>query len=115
MSQLICPRCEKPLDGHDDGGCARRMSRRFFFGVVGGGILAAQAAPLAEPRTVLTATAGDWTLNEWVFTVGPMAHPQGLPAEFRLIYEATLEAIRLAPNPPTIGVWQWKGEGKIKG
>lgn len=38
---LHCPRCEKPIDGHDEGACARRMSRRFFFGTLAGGVAAA--------------------------------------------------------------------------
>jgi hypothetical protein len=42
---LVCPRCEESLEGHDEGACARRMSRRYFFGVVGGGLVAAAAAP----------------------------------------------------------------------
>ncbi len=27
---ILCPRCERPLEGHDDGHCHRRMSRRHF-------------------------------------------------------------------------------------
>jgi hypothetical protein len=42
---LVCPRCEESLEGHDEGACARRMSRRYFFGVVGGGLVAAAVAP----------------------------------------------------------------------
>ena len=44
MSLLYCPRCEKPLDGHDQTACNRRMSRRFFFGM-GLGVMAAVAIP----------------------------------------------------------------------
>lgn len=36
---LLCPHCEKPFGEHDEKACRRRMSRRFFFGVL--------AAPLA--------------------------------------------------------------------
>lgn len=43
MSCLYCPRCEKPLDNHDQAACNRRMSRRYFFGVFAGAILAAEA------------------------------------------------------------------------
>jgi hypothetical protein len=35
-SGLVCPRCEKALEGHDEAECARRMSRRYFFGVAAG-------------------------------------------------------------------------------
>lgn len=42
---LHCPRCEKPLEGHDDAACARRMSRRFFFGALTGGVAAAVVVP----------------------------------------------------------------------
>ena len=74
---IYCPRCEKPLDGHDEGACARRMSRRFFFfGVVGGGIVAAQALPLiAEAPKVVEVKIWENATREWVFTSGPVAHP----------------------------------------
>lgn len=42
---LICPRCEKPLEGHEDSACRRRMSRRYFFGALGGLAVAAVAIP----------------------------------------------------------------------
>lgn len=49
---LLCPRCEKPLDGHDRAACERRMSRRYLFGAALGGVAAAvavaQAAPVLE-------------------------------------------------------------------
>jgi hypothetical protein len=48
-AHLICPRCEQPLEGHDEVACVRRMSRRFFFGVCVGGVAAASVAkPLIE-------------------------------------------------------------------
>jgi hypothetical protein len=44
MSELLCPRCEKPLGPeHDEKACERKMSRRFFFGVAFGGLMAAVA------------------------------------------------------------------------
>lgn len=46
---LVCPRCEKSLEGHDEAACSRRMSRRFFFQVAAGGAVAiAVAEPLLE-------------------------------------------------------------------
>lgn len=49
---LLCPRCEKPLDGHNAAACERRMSRRYFFGAALGGVAAAvavaQVAPVLE-------------------------------------------------------------------
>lgn len=44
-AELICPRCEKPLAGHDEEACARKISRRFFFQAVSG---AAAAAAIAQ-------------------------------------------------------------------
>jgi hypothetical protein len=41
---LICPKCEKPLDEHDEGGCRRKLSRRFFLGALGTSLAAAAAA-----------------------------------------------------------------------
>ncbi len=35
---ILCPHCERPLEGHDGGHCARRMSRRFFFGLCAGAV-----------------------------------------------------------------------------
>jgi hypothetical protein len=44
---LLCPHCEREMDdGHDVERCARkRMSRRFFFGVMGGAAVATAMAP----------------------------------------------------------------------
>lgn len=45
---MLCPRCEKPLEGHDEAACERRMSRRYFFGVAAGvatAIAGAKAVP----------------------------------------------------------------------
>lgn len=42
---LVCPRCEKPLEGHDEAACVRRMSRRYFFGAMAGGAVLAAAGP----------------------------------------------------------------------
>ena len=44
---LLCPNCEKPLGSeHDDRACARRMSRRFFFGIAVAPLAAAVAGRL---------------------------------------------------------------------
>jgi hypothetical protein len=47
---LVCPRCEKALTEHDEEACARRMSRRYFFGLAAGAAVA-----LAAPGVVLPA------------------------------------------------------------
>lgn len=41
---LCCPRCEKPLAGHDEAACERRMSRRYFFGIAAGAAVAVAGA-----------------------------------------------------------------------
>lgn len=41
---LCCPRCEKPIEGHDEAACERRMSRRYFFGVAAGVAVAVAGA-----------------------------------------------------------------------
>lgn len=33
--KLLCPRCEKPLEDHEDGQCPKRLNRRFFLGALG--------------------------------------------------------------------------------
>lgn len=49
---LVCPRCEKSLEGHDEAACVRRMSRRYFFGAMAGGaVLAATGPELAKAAT----------------------------------------------------------------
>ena len=53
---LVCPRCEESLTGHDEAKCARRMSRRYFFGAMAGGlVLAASAGPVIEAAAKLVA------------------------------------------------------------
>lgn len=49
-SEILCPHCERSMDvAHDVDACARkRMSRRYFFGIVGGA-----AALLAIPHPKL--------------------------------------------------------------
>lgn len=59
---LVCPRCEKPLAGHDDGGCERRMSRRFFFGLCAGAAVVASGMELvtvveAAPEALVVTAA----------------------------------------------------------
>ncbi len=46
---IYCPHCEKPLEGHDAGACRRKLSRRYFFGLLGGAV-----AALALPKRVPT-------------------------------------------------------------
>ena len=52
---LLCPHCEKPLgEEHDQAGCRRRMSRRFFFGLCVTPLLAKLAEKLPDDyRTVV--------------------------------------------------------------
>jgi len=50
---LVCPHCEKPLEGHDQAACERGMSRRYFFGSLLGGIVAAATAPTLVESVVL--------------------------------------------------------------
>ena len=42
---LVCPRGERPMEGHDEAACARRMSRRYFFGLGAGAVAAAIVVP----------------------------------------------------------------------
>ncbi len=55
---LYCPHCERPLEVHDGGACKRRMSRRFFFGMLGGAVAAsAMAKPLYESGVAIARAA----------------------------------------------------------
>jgi len=50
-AELLCPHCERSLEGHDVDACARkRMSRRFFFGILGGAAAIAALPKLAIPE-----------------------------------------------------------------
>lgn len=58
-TEILCPHCERSMDaGHDVEACARkRMSRRYFFGVLGGA-----AAVLAMPAGLVKAPT-DYSLS----------------------------------------------------
>ncbi len=44
---ILCPHCERPLGAeHDDPGCRRRQSRRYFLGALAGLAVGAAVAPL---------------------------------------------------------------------
>lgn len=51
IGSLVCPRCERELDGHDEEKCRRKMSRRFFLGAATG-IVVAAAITSVIPATV---------------------------------------------------------------
>jgi hypothetical protein len=52
---ILCPKCEKPLEGHDEGNCKRKMSRRFFMGAATGLVVAAAIpAAVSKSRSGLT-------------------------------------------------------------
>lgn len=50
-AEILCPHCEKAMEqDHDVDACARkRMSRRFFFGVMGGAAVASVIVPPLAP------------------------------------------------------------------
>lgn len=52
-SEILCPHCERSMEsGHDLEACARkRMSRRFFFGVMAGAAVAVSAPQLIWPTS----------------------------------------------------------------
>ncbi len=52
---LVCPRCERSMEGHDEAACSRRMSRRFFFQSVGGAAAAVAVASVLPPAPILAA------------------------------------------------------------
>lgn len=60
---LVCPHCERPLEGHEDKACRRRMSRRWFLGALGG-VVAAVVLPKRVPTGGLfdpkADVAGQW-------------------------------------------------------
>jgi hypothetical protein len=53
VNQIVCPHCEKPVEGHDDAGCRRRMTRRHFFGLGLGAVAAVQAMGAHAPKSII--------------------------------------------------------------
>lgn len=55
---LYCPKCEKPLDHHDESGqCPKRLSRRFFLGMLGSALAATTLAKYLPDVAVEAAKA----------------------------------------------------------
>lgn len=61
-TEILCPHCERSMDaGHDAEACARKgMSRRYFFGLMGGAAAAVVVAP-ALPKYL--GTVGKFNLR----------------------------------------------------
>lgn len=55
-SGILCPRCEEPLEGHDEEKCARRMTRRHFVGVWGAAIAVAYGVGSDGKEKIILAT-----------------------------------------------------------
>jgi hypothetical protein len=68
---LVCPRCEKALSEHDEEACARRMSRRYFFGIAAGAAVAVAAPELVLPagsRLEVRIVGPKYEVNLWEWT-----------------------------------------------
>jgi hypothetical protein len=71
---LICPRCERSLEGHDPKACARKLSRRFFFGLAGGALAALAVAPEVAKAAAQHASGNIDITRTWVFEcTGPFS------------------------------------------
>jgi hypothetical protein len=70
---LYCGRCEKPLEGHDERACRRRMSRRYFFGVIAGAAAALSARKriptggLFDPKTDIAKLYREMKFHPYAF------------------------------------------------
>jgi hypothetical protein len=97
---LFCPHCEKDMaEGHDVDRCARKgMSRRFFFGIVGG---AAVAAVIAPKLRVMTDDPGYDVSEVTLRYINPSLRvfADRVDAEFAAKYPKIGEAIFIR-NPP---------------
>jgi hypothetical protein len=98
---LLCPHCEREMsEGHDVDACARkRMSRRFFFGVMGGAAVAVAVAPQIE-------SFGDWTVQ---IETGPMFYGGN---ELLTVEQITADMLRVlrdsvAQIPQINRKWGW--------
>lgn len=75
---LICPRCERSMEGHDNQECKRRISRRYFFGLAAGavaGLVVAESLPIWEPSVGgLTGWSVEITPGPSFITTAQIAH-----------------------------------------
>ncbi len=88
-SGLICPHCEKELAEHDQRECTRRMSRRFFFGLMGGAVAAVAAGNVTQGETVaytLDLTKCIWTYQDeqWVAIARQLGYQAGKTVELQI-------------------------------
>lgn len=89
--ELLCPKCEKPLAKHIDGECVRKgLTRRFFFGALGGAF-AAHAAAKVLPNFVLESEGA----GQLVVTATPKVHEW---AAIELNFEGTGHAFQMSQN-----------------
>lgn len=57
MKKLLCPKCQLPIEDHEDG-CPKRLSRRFFLGALGSTFGAVALAKVA-PNVVMSAPSSE--------------------------------------------------------
>jgi hypothetical protein len=80
---VVCPRCDKAIVGHDEAACSRRLSRRFFFGAMAGGLVVATSPELilsplskrAKIEMVLERSGNTFlTIPEIAYAMLPILH-----------------------------------------
>lgn len=52
--KLLCPKCEKALEDHEDGHCPKALSRRFFLGALGSAFASAALAKVLPNVEIAT-------------------------------------------------------------
>jgi hypothetical protein len=117
-TEILCPHCERSMDeGHDAETCARKgMSRRIFFGVLGGAAAAVAIAPaLVKPGTgglfnPIADLAGQYKGNQLLtphfinleclrILKGNVARARPLQVEYNRQMSMIAESIVLRPMP----------------
>jgi hypothetical protein len=97
---IYCPHCDKPLgESHDDKGCNRRMSRRYFFGVIAGAVAAVQASQAHTSKALLYEVIPPGT---WVALPGP-----GIAWEWKVL-DGEIMLVKSGRDPIMIRRREWK-------
>lgn len=60
---IHCPHCSRSIESHDGKPCARKFSRRFFFGLMAGAVAAVATQPLAGNQFLTPTRSAYATLN----------------------------------------------------
>lgn len=97
---LLCGRCAKPLEGHSEATCARKLSRRWFLGTTLGAVAGAVVAPSAPQITIASITP-TWAMGIYYFQDALAADILAAKREQDAFFSQTIQQARY-----------WRGLGR---